>query len=87
MRKIKIGVAGFGYWGPNLARVISTHKNAQFVAIAESNNSRIDLARKLFPDVKILYCKPLSKATTPSFLAFCAKNSFPASIFFENYEK
>ena len=53
MRKIKIGVAGFGYWGPNLARVISTHKNAQFVAIAESNNSRIDLARKLFPDVKI----------------------------------
>ncbi len=39
MRKIKIGVAGFGYWGPNLARVISTHKNAQFVAIAESKIS------------------------------------------------
>jgi predicted dehydrogenase len=53
MRKIKIGVAGFGYWGPNLARVISKHKNAQFIAIAESNDSRIDLARELFPDVKI----------------------------------
>ena len=53
MSKIKIGLAGFGYWGPNLARVISAHKNAQFVAIAESNNSRTDLARKLYPDVKI----------------------------------
>ena len=53
MRKIKIGVAGFGYWGPNLARVISKNKNAQFIAIAESNDSRIDLARELYPDVKI----------------------------------
>lgn len=53
MRIIKIGLAGFGYWGPNLARVISAHKNAQLIAIAESNNSKIDLARKLFPNIKI----------------------------------
>jgi predicted dehydrogenase len=53
MNKIKIGLAGFGYWGPNLARVISKHKDAKLVAIAESSNSRIHLAKELFPDVKI----------------------------------
>jgi len=51
--KIKIGLAGFGYWGPNLARVINTHKNAQFIAIAESNKFRTELAMQLFPNVKI----------------------------------
>jgi len=53
MSKLKVGLAGFGYWGPNLARVINSHENATLFAIAESNNLRINMARKLYPKSQI----------------------------------
>lgn len=48
INKVRIGLAGFGYWGPNLARAISNQKNAKLVAIADANLSSLNKASEQF---------------------------------------
>lgn len=47
---VKIGLVGYGYWGPNVARNI--HKNSEFdlQVICDKNSDRLDKARELYLD-------------------------------------
>lgn len=51
---IGIGIIGYGYWGPNLARCFSEAENCRLVAIADAQtNSRARAARR-YPAVEVV---------------------------------
>jgi predicted dehydrogenase len=48
-----IGVIGFGYWGPNVARNFNNCGGAKLVTICDLNETRLKLAKSTFPFVKV----------------------------------
>jgi predicted dehydrogenase len=46
---IKIGLIGFGYWGPNLARNFSANPNLELAAVCDFSSDRLARAKRLFP--------------------------------------
>jgi predicted dehydrogenase len=51
---IKLGIVGYGYWGPNLVRNFSQISNCCVVAIAESNENRHTVISKQYNNIKIV---------------------------------
>ncbi len=51
---IKIGLIGFGYWGPNLARNFNLHPDLELTAICDFSADRLEEARRLYPQVKLI---------------------------------
>jgi predicted dehydrogenase len=51
---INLGVVGYGYWGPNVARNFNSCPGAKLVTICDLNESRLKLAKATFPFVKII---------------------------------
>lgn len=49
---IRIGVIGYGYWGPNLVRNFAELKGAEVAAVADLDGKKLDLVNKRFPAVK-----------------------------------
>ena len=47
-----IAVVGFGYWGPNLVRNFSAFDEACVKAVVDMNETRLTLAKKLYPSVE-----------------------------------
>ena len=52
MKKIRIGVVGYGYWGPNLVRNFSELEAAEVVWVVDRDDSRFDLISRRFPATK-----------------------------------
>lgn len=52
MKTIKVGVIGYGYWGPNLARNFFDLPSAELVAIADLKEERLQRARSFYPEVR-----------------------------------
>ncbi len=50
---LRVGVIGFGHWGPNLARNVHQHNSTQLVAIADSSSINLEKAKALYPFAKI----------------------------------
>ena len=50
---VKIGLIGFGYWGPNLVRNFSSQKDGKVLAIAEARVDRHAQISKIYPDILI----------------------------------
>ena len=50
MNKLRIGLAGFGYWGPNLARAINGQDAAMLSGIAEEDESKLAKAKLIYPE-------------------------------------
>lgn len=50
---IKTAVIGYGYWGPNVARNIYQSASLKLAAICDTDPSRLDKARKLYPNVRL----------------------------------
>lgn len=50
---IKIGLIGFGYWGPNLARNINANSDLELSAISDFSQDRMKAAGKLYPKAKL----------------------------------
>jgi predicted dehydrogenase len=50
---IRIGVVGYGYWGPNLARNFSENGCCVLAAICDPKPKRQDLARRRHPGVNV----------------------------------
>jgi predicted dehydrogenase len=50
---INIALVGYGYWGPNLARVFSSQKDCKLVSICEKTKDRAELAALHFPNAKV----------------------------------
>jgi predicted dehydrogenase len=49
---IRIGVIGFGYWGPNIVRNFQGLSEGQVVAVCDLNSSALQRARQAFPNLK-----------------------------------
>jgi len=50
---IRIGVIGYGYWGPNLVRNFAETPDACVIAVADMNQQRLDLVRRRYPAVEV----------------------------------
>ncbi len=51
MNEVRVGVIGFGYWGPNLARNFFDLPTAELVAVADAKEERLERARSFYPQV------------------------------------
>jgi predicted dehydrogenase len=51
MGPLRVGVVGFGYWGPNLVRNFAKAHNAELVAICDGSSTNVEKAKKAYPDV------------------------------------
>jgi len=49
---IKVGVIGYGYWGPNLVRNFMEAPGAEVAAVSDLNPARLAAVRKRYPTVK-----------------------------------
>ena len=49
---IKVGVIGFGYWGPNIIRNFSAADGAHVVAVADQKKEALEKVQKMYPDIK-----------------------------------
>jgi len=54
MSKIKVGIIGFGYWGPNLARNFYEIPASHLTAIADFKVDSLERARSLYPDIALV---------------------------------
>jgi predicted dehydrogenase len=57
MKKINVGLIGFGYWGPNYARLLKDHSNVNFQAISDLSPKHLQEAKakynvEVFKDYK-----------------------------------
>jgi predicted dehydrogenase len=50
---LKIGVIGYGYWGPNLVRNLSETEGADVVACADKRPDRRALAQRRYPSLRV----------------------------------
>lgn len=51
---INIGLIGYGYWGPNLARNFSKNHDMKLKAICDFSPDRLKSAGELYPDTRLL---------------------------------
>jgi predicted dehydrogenase len=49
---IKIGVIGYGYWGPNLVRNLAEVARIKLTSVADSDPEKLKLVQRRFPAVK-----------------------------------
>jgi predicted dehydrogenase len=49
---VRIGVIGYGYWGPNLVRNIAEGRDTQVVAVADMKRDRLQLAARRYPSIR-----------------------------------
>ena len=50
---IRIGVIGYGYWGPNLVRNFADRPNAQVTVVADRRPERLAEAQRRYPTVRV----------------------------------
>lgn len=52
MKTVNLGVIGYGYWGPNLARNFFAANDCNLKAVADARPERLAVLAKVFPSVK-----------------------------------
>lgn len=50
---IKIGIIGYGYWGPNVARNFNETPGARVVAISDRDHTVLQKAERIYPQVRV----------------------------------
>ncbi|MCA6439602.1 MAG: Gfo/Idh/MocA family oxidoreductase, partial [Chitinophagaceae bacterium] len=50
---IKIGLIGYGYWGPNLVRNFVATENCQVKTVADSLLDRLSIVSKMYPGISV----------------------------------
>jgi len=50
---IRIGVVGYGYWGPNIVRNFVTTEGARVVSICDINEDMLKRATKAYPNIEV----------------------------------
>lgn len=50
---IKIGVIGYGYWGPNIVRNFNSLENARVVSVCDIDEVILKRAKKAYPNLKV----------------------------------
>jgi predicted dehydrogenase len=51
---IRIGIIGYGYWGPNLLRNFYSANNCQVKMVADSRDERLALVKKIYPSIALV---------------------------------
>lgn len=51
---IKVGIIGYGYWGPNLARNVHQNNHMKLIAIADLDATKQELAQKMYPSTQVV---------------------------------
>jgi predicted dehydrogenase len=54
IKLIKIGLIGYGYWGPNLARNFNGNQDIELSTICDFSNDRLKAANTLYPTAKLV---------------------------------
>lgn len=52
MKKIKVAVIGFGYWGPNIVRNFHSQLNCDVEYVVDSSDERLAIVNKNYPNTK-----------------------------------
>ena len=52
MKKIKVAVIGFGYWGPNIVRNFDSQLNCDVEYVVDSSDERLAIVNKNYPNIK-----------------------------------
>jgi predicted dehydrogenase len=50
---IRVGVIGYGYWGPNLVRNFAETADAQVTMVSDLRGPRLDLVKRRYPSVEL----------------------------------
>jgi predicted dehydrogenase len=50
---IRVGVIGYGYWGPNLVRNFAERPDAQVVLVADRRPERLALVQRRYPGIRV----------------------------------
>ena len=50
---IRVGLIGYGYWGPNLARNIAEAPGMQMAAVADMKEERLAIVQRRHPGVEV----------------------------------
>jgi predicted dehydrogenase len=50
---VKIGVIGYGYWGPNVVRNFADSEETSVVALADQNETRLSLLKRRHPEIEV----------------------------------
>src|SRR5579871_5411408 len=50
---LRIGVVGYGYWGPNIVRNFQALESAQVVAVCDKSSGSLGRVRRSFPDMPV----------------------------------
>jgi predicted dehydrogenase len=53
VESLQVGIIGYGYWGPNLARNFNETGGSRVVAVSDLRPERLAEARALYPSVKV----------------------------------
>jgi len=76
---IRMGVIGYGYWGPNIVRNFNSLDGSKVVAVSDLNEASLKKVKKVYPDLKVtakcdeLICSPdvdVVAIVTPVFTHF-----------------
>ena len=51
MNTTRVGIIGYGYWGPNLTRNFYEIPSADLIAIADMNEERLKQATQKYPQI------------------------------------
>lgn len=51
---LKIGIIGYGYWGPNIVRNFYANEDTEVIAVCDINTKSIDRGKKQFPHLKYI---------------------------------
>ena len=49
---VRVGVIGYGYWGPNLVRNFAEGSDTQVVAVSDMKSDRLQLAARRYPGIE-----------------------------------
>jgi len=60
---LRVGLVGYGYWGPNLARNLNANPDCQLVRISEMSDKRRPLAAATYPAVEVVSDDGILSAT------------------------
>jgi len=50
---VRVGVIGYGYWGPNVVRNLQSLENCQLVTICDKNSDTLRRASRVYPGVEL----------------------------------
>src|ERR1700756_4413254 len=50
---VRVGVIGYGYWGPNIVRNFQGHEKADVVAVCDKNHKSLLRVRRAHPEVPV----------------------------------